>query len=223
MILYAAVRRIKVSPVQAMIRQWLTNFKMTDSIECTSLISRIVMNLGVTQGPNVPYIANPWTLIDEAYLTKGRRVQMILWVFYPGYANQIRLPNPDFRLYGQGPLTVPLEEPRRSSVSGDRVTRSASRRATRAQQPPPQRSPQPQPQPTTPPPSTWTSTEYMPGVTPGYAPGWDQPMYQQGASSSACASAGSGDWAIPAGATYGDVTSSSSGLRSSSRGVTLTQ
>jgi hypothetical protein len=29
-------------------------------------------------------------------------------------------------------------------------------------------------------------------VTPRYAPGWDQPMYQQGASSSAWASAGSG-------------------------------
>jgi hypothetical protein len=59
---------------------------------------------------------------------------MILWFFYPGYAKQIRLPKPDFRLYGQGPLTVPLEEPRCSSVSGDRVTRSASRRAARAQQ-----------------------------------------------------------------------------------------
>jgi hypothetical protein len=43
----------------------LTNFKMTGSIECTSLISRIVINIGVTQGPNVPSIANPWTQIDE--------------------------------------------------------------------------------------------------------------------------------------------------------------
>ena len=67
--LYAAVRWIKISPVQAMIRQWLTNFKMMGSIECTSLISRIVTNLGITQGPNVPSIANPRTQIDEAYLT----------------------------------------------------------------------------------------------------------------------------------------------------------
>jgi hypothetical protein len=114
--------------------------------------------------------------------------------------------------------TVPLEEPRRSSVSGDRVTRSASRRAARAQQPPPQSSPQPQPQPTTPPPGTWTSTKYMPRVTPGYTPGWDQPMYQQDASRSAWASAGSGEWAMPTGATYGDATSSSSRLCSSSHG-----
>jgi D-serine deaminase-like pyridoxal phosphate-dependent protein len=63
----------------------------------------------------------------------------------------------------------------------------------------------------------------MPGVTPVYAPGWDQPMYQHGASSMAWASVGSGEWVIPAGTTYGDATSSSSGLRSSSHGATLTQ
>jgi hypothetical protein len=69
MILYAAVRRIKISPVQAMIRQWLTNFKMTSSIEFMSLISHIVTNIGITQGPNVTSISNPRTQIDEAYLT----------------------------------------------------------------------------------------------------------------------------------------------------------
>jgi hypothetical protein len=67
---------------------------------------------------------------------------MILWFsFTRAIQNQIRLPNSDFKLYDQGPLTVPLEEPHRSSVSGDRVTRSASRRATRAQHSPPQLSP----------------------------------------------------------------------------------
>jgi hypothetical protein len=204
---------------------------MTGSIECTSLVLRIFTSLGVTQGPNVPYIANPQSLIDEAYLTQGHILKKglddSLVFFYPGYANQIQLPNPDFRLYGQGPLTVPIEEPHRSSVSIERVTRSASRRAARAKQrppqPSPQPSPQPKPQPTTPPPGTWTSTEYMPRVTPGNAPGWDQPMYQQVASSLAWASASSGEWAIPAGTTNEDATSSSAGLCSLSRGVTLTQ
>jgi hypothetical protein len=68
-ILYVVVKRIKIFFVQVMIRQWLTNFKITGSIECTSLISRIVINIGVTQGPNVPSIANPWTQIDKDYLT----------------------------------------------------------------------------------------------------------------------------------------------------------
>jgi hypothetical protein len=124
MILYAVVRWIKISPVQAMIRQWLTNFKMTGSIECTSLISRIFTNLGIAQGPNVTSIANPKTQINEAYLTQGHILKKglddSLVFFYPGHTNQIQLPNLDFRFYGQGSLTVPLEEPHRSSVYGDR-------------------------------------------------------------------------------------------------------
>jgi hypothetical protein len=109
---------------------------MTGSIECTSLISHIVTNLGITQGPNVPSIANPRTQIDDTYLTQGPDDSFVF--FYPGHTNQFQLPNPNYRLYGQGPLTVPLKEPRHSSVSSDRVTRSASRRAAGAQQPLPQ-------------------------------------------------------------------------------------
>jgi hypothetical protein len=51
MIIYVVVIVIKIFPVQAMIPQWLMNFKMTGSIECTSMISHIVMNLGVMQEP----------------------------------------------------------------------------------------------------------------------------------------------------------------------------
>jgi hypothetical protein len=74
----------------------------------------------------VPSFTNPRTQIDEAYLTQGHILKKgpddSLVFFYPGYTNKIRLPNLDFRLYGQGSLTVPLEEPHRSSVSGDRVS-----------------------------------------------------------------------------------------------------
>jgi hypothetical protein len=93
MILYATARWIKICPVQAMIRQWLTNFKMTGSIEYTSLISRIVTNLGITQGTNVPSIANPQTQVDKAYLTQGnilkKRLDDSLVLFFPCHTNQI--------------------------------------------------------------------------------------------------------------------------------------
>ena len=36
LILYAMVNKIKISIVQALIKQWLSNFKMTGPIECTS-------------------------------------------------------------------------------------------------------------------------------------------------------------------------------------------
>jgi hypothetical protein len=48
-------------------------------------------------------------------------------------------------------------------------------------------------------------------------------MYQQGASSSAWASACSGEWADPTDIAYRVATSLSLGLRSSSRGATPTQ
>jgi hypothetical protein len=106
---------------------------MIGSIECTFLISRIITNIGIMQGLNMPSISNRRTQVDEAYLTQGHILKKdsddSLVFFYPGHTNQIQLPNPDFRLYDQGPLTVPLEEPCRSSVSGDRVTRRASRTA----------------------------------------------------------------------------------------------
>jgi hypothetical protein len=70
-ILYATVIWIKVSTVQAMIRRWLTNFKMIGSIECASLVMHIDTSLGVTQGTYVPYITTPRSLIDEVYFTQG--------------------------------------------------------------------------------------------------------------------------------------------------------
>jgi hypothetical protein len=53
MLLYTAVNNIKVSPVKAMIRQWMMNFKMIGRIECTSLVFRIALRLRVLSG--IPY------------------------------------------------------------------------------------------------------------------------------------------------------------------------
>ena len=36
LILYAMVNKIKISPVQVLVKQWLLNFKMMGPIECTS-------------------------------------------------------------------------------------------------------------------------------------------------------------------------------------------
>jgi hypothetical protein len=45
MILYAMVIKIRISPIKAMIKQWLTNFKMMGPIECTSLITGITSSM----------------------------------------------------------------------------------------------------------------------------------------------------------------------------------
>ncbi len=46
-IMFAMVRKIKISPVKCIIRQWLESTKFTAPVECTSLITRIVKGLGV--------------------------------------------------------------------------------------------------------------------------------------------------------------------------------
>ena len=71
MILYAMVNKIRVSPVKAMVKQWLTNFKMTGPVECTLLVTRITSNMGVLDGNPVPFIEEPRVMIDEAYLVQG--------------------------------------------------------------------------------------------------------------------------------------------------------
>jgi hypothetical protein len=46
-IMFAMVRKIKISPVKCMIRQWLESIKFSALVECTSLITRLAKGLGV--------------------------------------------------------------------------------------------------------------------------------------------------------------------------------
>jgi len=161
MILYALVNKIRISPAQAMVKQWLTNFRMTGPIECTSLVTRIASNMRILDGNPVPFIEEPRVMIDEAYLVQGHTLKKgpddSLIFFSLGYANEIPLPNTEYHLYNCCSLTIPLvpqEESHRHSVSGfsGRVTRSRARREEFMQQ-----QPQPQPQQYEAGGSTWQS------------------------------------------------------------------
>ena len=144
------VNKIRVSPAKAMVKQWLTKFRMTGPIECTSLVTRITLNMGILDGNPFPFIEDPRTLIDETYLVQGHTLKKgpndSLVFFSLGYANEIPLPNAGYHLYNCRSLTVPLvpqEESCRQSASvlPGRVTRSRARREEFMQQ-----QPQPQPQ-----------------------------------------------------------------------------
>ena len=120
-----------------MVKQWLTNFRMTGPIEYTSLVTRIASNMGVLDGNPVPFIEEPRVMIDEAYLVQGHTHKKgpddSLIFFCLGYAKEILLPNVGYHLYNCHSLTTPLvpqEESRRQSVSGlpGRVTRSRAKR-----------------------------------------------------------------------------------------------
>lgn len=112
-ILFSMVRKIKVSHVQCMIRQWLENIKFSGPIECTSLVTRIENRLGVIQGDQIAYISTVRSYVDEAYLVQGHTHKHgpdnTLVFFFLGCTNMISLPNPGYHLYNCDELTIPLQ------------------------------------------------------------------------------------------------------------------
>jgi len=141
-ILYAMVNKIRISPMKAMIWQWLINFRMMGTIECTSLITHIASSIGALEGNSVPFIEGDRAYIDESYLMQGHTLKKgphnSLIFFSLGYANEIPLPNAGYHLYNCQSLTTPLipeEAARRHSVSAmsGRFTRSRTRREEAAQ------------------------------------------------------------------------------------------
>jgi len=102
---------------------------MVGPVECTSLVTRIAKSLGVLNWAQISYITTPHPKIDLAYLVQGHTLKSApdgsIIFFFPGYMNEIPLPNPGLRLYKSRGYTFqlqPIEAPRRSSVSG-RMTR----------------------------------------------------------------------------------------------------
>lgn len=129
-ILYAMVKKIRVSPAECMIDQWLDNIKLTGPIECTSLVTRIAQKCGLLENVHVEYLTVDREFLGEDYFVQGHTLKHgpnnTLIYHFPGYTNEFPLPNPGLRLYHCRALTLPLEpvgEVRRHSVSG-RPTRS---------------------------------------------------------------------------------------------------
>ena len=145
LILYAMVNKIKISPAQALVRQWLMNFKMTGHIECTSFITLIATRIGALEGNSIPFIEGDRAYIDEAYLIQGHTLKKgpndSLIFFYLGYTNEITLPNVEIHLYNFHSLIIPLvprERGRRhrSSSLPAMMTRSRTRREADPTPPP---------------------------------------------------------------------------------------
>ena len=55
-LLYAKVKRRKVSPVKFMMNHWKEVFGLKGDVGCTSLVTRITQNLGLLKNASVAYI-----------------------------------------------------------------------------------------------------------------------------------------------------------------------
>ena len=186
------VNKIKIAPVQEMVRQWLGNFRMVGPVECTSLVTRIATRLGVLNWAQITYITTPRPKIDLANLVQGHTLKSALdgsvIFFFPGYVNEIPFPNMGLRLYKSRGFTFelqPIEAPRRSSVSG-RMTRSRSRNAAMDMPPPPPHAFHGY--------AGYAPAGGMAGSSSGQQSGWDQYIPQPQAGGSSWQSAGSNEW-----------------------------
>ena len=102
-LLYAMLKKTKLAPIKEIFNQWLETIKASTAITCTSLVTRIAANIGALDGQDVTYISTPCIDIDEHYLMQGHHLKYDdvgnLVFFFPGYTNEIPLPNPGFSLY----------------------------------------------------------------------------------------------------------------------------
>jgi len=181
---------------------------MSGLVECTSLVTRIATSLGVLNWARFSFITTPRPSIDLAYLVQGHTLKSAPYgsiiFFFPGYVNEIPLPNPGFRLYKSRGYTFelqPIEVPRRSSVSG-KMTRSRSRNAAMD-------IPSLQPQ------AFHGYAGYAPtagaaGPSSGQQSSWDRYIPQPEAGGSSWQSGGSSEWDQPGRTNWAYASGSSS-------------
>ena len=75
-LLYAMVKRRKVSPVKFMMNQWKEVFELKGDVGCTSLVTRIAQNLGLLKNASLSYIEDidRW-YIDYEYFLKAHMLK----------------------------------------------------------------------------------------------------------------------------------------------------
>jgi hypothetical protein len=109
--LFAMVNRIKYTHVADIVDYFKNMHKMSGPIECTSMVTRIAINLGCPEMANLANIEEdvPDLGLDHfvhAHILRNEPSHS-LYILYGHKA--IRLPNPGFRLYSHKSLTLQFD------------------------------------------------------------------------------------------------------------------
>ena len=134
-LLYAMVRKIKVSPVKLLVNFWLSYIEYNKPIYFTSFITRIAETFGLLDTHTFEHIDHARDVLGEEFfisinvLKKGPRGG--LRMIYPGHTVEVPLPCEKRRLYALRTLTIKMDRVARDqTVAGtSRVTRGMSRAA----------------------------------------------------------------------------------------------
>lgn len=110
-LMFAMVKRRKVSPVKFMMLQWSEIFKRKGNVKCSSLVTRLANSLGLMENSLVTYIAGdrPFITIDhfrQGQSLKGGKNNTAISMIYRGQATEIPLPNPGLGLYAMNSFIV---------------------------------------------------------------------------------------------------------------------
>jgi hypothetical protein len=132
-LLYAIVKRTKVSPIKFKMTQWSEILGLKRDVGCTSLATRIARKLGLLENASVAYIDVPRWLIDHGYFNhahkfkKGKEGNLVM--MYTDYTTEFPLLDRNLGLYAVDSFVFDLQKKEEAPC------RSASARITRNLQP----------------------------------------------------------------------------------------
>jgi hypothetical protein len=106
--LFAMVKRIKYTPVADIVDYFKNVYKISGPIECTSMVTRIAMNLGCPKMANLAYIEGDVLVLGldhfiHTYILREKPDHSLCMLYG---RNVIRLPNPGLQLYSCESLTL---------------------------------------------------------------------------------------------------------------------
>jgi hypothetical protein len=129
-LLYAMIKRTKVSPIKFMMTQCSEIPGLKRDVGCTSFVTRIARKLGLLENASVAYIDVPRWLIDYGYFNHAHKLKKSkdgnLVMMYTDYTTEFPLPDRNLGLYVVDSFVIDLqkkeEAPRRSASA--RITQN---------------------------------------------------------------------------------------------------
>jgi hypothetical protein len=117
--LFYMVNRIKYTPVANIVDNFKNMHKISGPIECTSMVTRIAMNLGCLEMANLAYIEGDVLILDldhsvHAHILREETDYSVSMLYG---RKAIRLPNPALRLYSFESLTLQFDRTERRAIA----------------------------------------------------------------------------------------------------------
>jgi hypothetical protein len=110
--LYAMVHKVRYSPVADMVDYFKKICTLAGPIECTSMVTRIALNLGCPEMAHMPYIEGDVPILGLDHFVHAdilrEEPNYTIFMLYEGGSKVLWLPDPVLALYSYCQLTLQL-------------------------------------------------------------------------------------------------------------------